>query len=131
MTITTLTEKLKTELLSNKQALLITEWQSTASARHEFDPETYVFCEIITAEKNKRNIIRISGSRILEQTVPLFITIDVLHTIFRSPSHPNMYTQETTSKTVFKGYLTHDGKESEFSYPLLLGILNNVDGFFQ
>ena len=123
--------KIKSDFVGDNQALIISDWQSTSQSRHEYDPETYVFCEIMTVYSNKRNIIRISASRFKNGEIPSFICIDVLHVIFRSPSHPNIYKQQNEFKTVFNGYLTDDGKDSQFSFPLLLVLLNNIDGFFK
>lgn len=130
MTIAQLIDQLKSDLSSNQECMFITRWQATASSRHDYDPETFVFCEIIIAKENKRSIIRLSGGRIKSDEVPCFLTIDVLHIIFRNPSYPNIHKQENKFKTIFNGYLTNDGKESEFSYPMLLGILNSINGFF-
>ena len=124
-------EKIKSDFIGDKPALLISNLQSTKQSTHEYDPETYVFCEIITANCNRRHIIRISASRFDKNEIPLHISIDVMEIIFRSPSHPNIYKQQTAFKTVFSGHVTNEGEVPEFSYPFLLGLLNNIDGFFK
>ena len=131
MTIKEFNKRIEEEYLMGKKALVIHEFQSTASSKHEYDPETYVFCEIITVNNNKRHVIRISASRFKDGQIPTFIIIDAIQVIFRSPSHPNIYKQEIAQKNIFHGYMTDDGKDSTFSFPLLLGILNNVEGFFR
>jgi hypothetical protein len=123
-------DKIQSDFILDKNALLISDWQSTKQSSHEYDPETYVFCEIITAKNNKRNIIRLSASNIKNDEIPPSIIIDVLNVIFRGPSHPNIYKQENCFKTIFNGYLSNDGKDSELSFPLLLSLLNNIEGFF-
>ena len=131
MTHSEFIDKINSDFIGDKKALLITDWQSTVKSKHEYDPETYVFCEVITAIKNKRNVIRISAYGFKNEAIPTYINIDVLRVVFRSPSHPNIYNQETTFKTIFNGYMTNDGKNSEFSFQLLMGFLNSIEGFFR
>jgi len=130
MTQDELIEKLKADYIGDKEAIIISRFQSMAKSRHEYDRETFVFCEIITAIDNVRNIIRISGCDFKGGQIPKYINIDAMKIIFRSPSHPNIYTKEHDFKNVFNGYMTNDGKDSEFSYPLLLALLNNINSFF-
>lgn len=131
MTVKEFNKRIEDDYLVGKKALVINELQSTASSKHEYDPEIYVFCEIITVNNNKRHIVRISASRFRDGQIPTFITIDAIQIIYRSPSHPNIYKQEIAHKNIFHGYMTDNGKDSAFSFPLLLGVLNNVDGFFR
>jgi hypothetical protein len=124
-------ERIKSDFIGEKPALLISNLQSTKQSTHEYDPETYVFCEIITANYDRRHIIRISASRFDKNEIPSHISIDVMEIIFRSPSHPNIYKQQTAFKKIFSGYVTNNGEASEFSFTFLLGVLNNIDGFFK
>lgn len=131
MTVKEFNKRIEEEYSGGKKTLIINELQPTASSKHEYDPETYVFCEIITVNNNKRYIVRMSACRIKDGQIPNFITIDAIQIIFRSPSHSNIYKQEIANKNIFHGYMTNDGKDSTFSFPLLLGILNSVEGFFR
>ena len=70
MTQNELIEKLKVDYIGDKEAIILSSMQSMAKSRHEYDPKTYVFCEIITAIGNRRNIIRISGSRFKNDQIP-------------------------------------------------------------
>jgi|LakMenE18May11ns_1017448.scaffolds.fasta_scaffold9355497_2 hypothetical protein len=128
MTHAELIENLQKDFVANKNAMIIPDWQATASQNHIYDRETYVFCEIITAIRNKRNIIRISSSSIKSDKIPSFVKIDVLNVRFKNPDYPNMNEQRTEYKTIFKGNLSDEN--NDFSYPLLLSMLNSVEGFF-
>jgi hypothetical protein len=128
MTHTELIENLQKDFITNKNAIIIPDWQSTASSKNQYDKETYVFCEIITAINNKRNIIRISSSRISKDKIPTNLKIDILNVRFKSPDYPNMNEQRTEYKTIFKGNLSDEN--NNFSYPLFLSLLNSVEGFF-
>ena len=130
MTQNELIEKLKVDYIGDKEAIILSSMQSMAKSRHEYDPETYVFCEIITAIGNRRNIIRISGSRFKNDQIPKYINIQAMHIMFRSSGHPNIPSYVHDFKNVFEGYMTNDGKDSEFSYSLLLALLKNINSFF-
>lgn len=125
-----LINKLKEDCIGDNEAIIISLMQSMAKSKHEYDSETYVFCELITAAHNRRNIIRISGNKFKDDQIPNYINIDAMHIIFRSPGHPNICSQVHDFKTIFSGYMTNDGIDSEFSYPLLLALLKNMNSFF-
>ena len=130
MTQVELIEKLKKDYLVDEETMIISRMQPMAKSNHDFDPETFVFCEIITAFENRRNIIRLSGSRFADGHIPNYVTLEIMQIIFRSPGHPNIHSQVNDFKNAFTGYLTNDGKDSEFSYTLFLSLLKNINGFF-
>lgn len=125
-----LIEKLKTDYIADAEAMIISRMQPMAMSSHDYDPETFVFCEIIIAFESKRNIIRISGKKFKEDNMPNYINIQAMQIVFRSPSHPNIESHSTDFKNIFSGYMTNDGKDSEFSYPLLLALLTSTNSFF-
>jgi hypothetical protein len=130
MTHEELIENLKKDYATNRDVLIIPRWQSKKMSTHQYDSETYVFCEIITSVNCKRNIIRVSATHFKGDQLPNYIHIEGMHIIFRSPDYPNIHTQVHQFKKIYSGYMTNDGKDSEFSYPLFLALLNNVDNFF-
>jgi hypothetical protein len=123
-------EKIKTEFLINNNCMIISDWQLTSSNQNDYVKDNIVFCEIITTNENKRNIIRISSSAITKEKIPAFIKIDVLNVIYRSPSHPNIPSHEIKHKIVFNGKHSSSDTKNEFSYPVFIGLLNCIEGFF-
>jgi len=122
-------EKIKTEFVAKNNCMIISDWQPTSSNQNDYVKDNIVFCEIITANQNKRNIIRISSSAITEERIPAFIKIDVLNVTYRSPSHPNISSHEVKHKVVFNGKLVSLDAENEFSYSVFIDLLNCIEGF--
>jgi hypothetical protein len=123
-------EKMKSEFIQESDMLFLPDWQHIETPRYDFQPDNFVFCEIITAFENKRNIIRISSSKIKKEKIPASLKIDVINIKFKSPSHPNIGKHEIMSETIFDGTLSEKDNPDEFSFPLLVALLKNIEGFF-
>lgn len=123
-------EKINSELLYIKNTTILSEFQFISSNQNDIVNDNIVFCEIIYVKENKRYIIRISSSAISKDKIPVFIKIDVLNVIYRSPSNPNISNFEIRHKIIFNGNLISPESPYEFSFPVFIGLLNCLEGLF-